>query len=66
MCDKGNRDACVFACKCYDEKIDERMGWDGLDEKERAMDVKKEYVEVNDVLERDEISRRGVEGKIKE
>ena len=39
-------------------------GWDGLDEKERAMDVIQEYVEVNDVLERDEISRRSVEGKI--
>ena len=49
---RGDRDTCVFECKCYDLVRRRWMRtWDGLDEKERTMDVIKGYVEVNDIVE---------------
>ena len=41
-----------FKCKCYDLVRRRWMRtWDELEEKKRTMDVIKEYVEVNDVVE---------------
>ena len=50
----------LVECKCYDQLRRRWMrAWDGLDEKERAMNVMKGYVEVNDEVERDAMQYLG-------
>ena len=56
VCDKRNRDTCVFECKFYDMVRRRWMTtWDMLDEKESIMDVIKGYVEVNDDMQNEEM-----------
>ena len=49
----------LFECKCYDQMRRWMRAWDGLDEKERSLNVIKGYVEANEDMERETLRYLG-------
>ena len=57
----------LFKCKCRDQmRRSWSRTWDGLDEKERRIDVINGYVEVNGDVESEAMRYLNMDGKIKE
>ena len=64
LCASGTKETethdVLFECKCYDQMRRRWIrAWDGLDDKERTMDVIKIYVEVNDYMDSETIRYPG-------